>query len=109
MLHCAWISLEGVPACANKRLLRTILREEWNFTGYVVSDDDALQFMISHHHYVDDMTSAAVAAIRAGCNLELSDQGTERQVFRSITQVCSSYINLLPRLSVLSRTAQVND
>jgi len=76
-----------VPACANKKLLRSILRDEWNFTGYVVSDDDALEFMITHHHYLDDTTSAAAAAVKAGCNLELSDHATERQVFRSIPQV----------------------
>ena len=83
----AWISLDGVPACANKRLLREILRRKWNFTGYVVSDDDALEFMISEHRYVNNSVSAAAAALKAGCNLELTDDPSQH-VFDSIPQVC---------------------
>jgi len=83
---CCGVSLNGVPACANKRLLREILRDEWNFTGYVVSDDDALENMISRHHYVDDAVTAAAAAIKAGCNLELAD--AKNVVYHSIPQVC---------------------
>jgi len=77
-----------VPACANKKLLTEILRNEWHFSGYVVSDDDALEFMIDFHHYVNDAASAAAAAIKAGCNLELTDVDSGRRVFRSIPQVC---------------------
>ena len=81
-------SLDGVPACANKRLLKEILRDSWNFSGYVVSDDDALEFMISFHHYVSDTTSAAAAALKAGCNLELTDiTSAGSRVFGSIPQV----------------------
>ena len=76
-----------MPACANKNLLRQILRDQWNFTGYVVSDDDALEFIISHHHYLDDTASVAAAAVKAGCNLELTDMA-KGLVFRSIPQVC---------------------
>ena len=79
-----WPSLDGVPACANKRLLTDILRRQWNFTGYVVSDDDALELIIVGHHYVRDDVSAAAAALSAGCNLELTDSGP---VFHSIPQV----------------------
>ena len=75
-----------MPACANKKLLREILRDKWNFTGYVVSDDDALEFSISSHHYFRDATSAAAGVIKAGCNLELTDGGG--RVFNSIPQVC---------------------
>ena len=35
-------SINGVPACANSKLLTDILRNEWNFKGYVVSDNEAL-------------------------------------------------------------------
>ena len=35
-------SINGVPACANKELLTNIIRNEWGFKGYVVSDQGAL-------------------------------------------------------------------
>ena len=38
----SFYSINGVPACANKMLLTDVLRKEWNFTGYVVSDQGAL-------------------------------------------------------------------
>jgi len=85
-----WISLAGVPACANKRLLRDILRLQWNFTGYVVSDDDALEFIIIQHHYVNDSVSAAAAVVKAGVNLELTDIPVN--VFGSIPEVCTTYL-----------------
>jgi len=83
-----------VPACANKNLLRQILRDQWNFTGYVVSDKDAVDFIISQHHYLDDAASAAAAAIKAGCNLELSGSGRPH-VYHSIPEVRLGSINLL--------------
>jgi len=80
---CSYSSLDGVPACANKRLLTDILRRKWNFTGYVVSDDDAIEFLTYGHHYAHDNISAVVAAISAGCNLELTDRDP---LFLSIPQ-----------------------
>ena len=40
-------SINGVPACANKKLLTDILRNEWGFKGYVVSDQGALGMMVA--------------------------------------------------------------
>ena len=35
---CSYNAINGVPSCANRELLRELLRGEWNFTGFVVSD-----------------------------------------------------------------------
>ena len=35
---CSYNAINGVPACANRELLGDLLRGEWNFTGFVVSD-----------------------------------------------------------------------
>ena len=40
-------SINGIPACANKKLLTDIARQEWNFTGYIVSDQGAIGEMVS--------------------------------------------------------------
>ncbi len=65
-------SVNGVPACANSYILNDILREQWNFTGYVVSDEGAIEFIIHHHHYKRTHVDTVTACVKAGCNLELS-------------------------------------
>ncbi|XP_025097179.1 probable beta-D-xylosidase 2 isoform X2 [Pomacea canaliculata] len=84
-LMCSYNSINGVPACANKKLLTDILRDDWGFTGYVVSDEGALEHMITDHHYVADNITAAAEAIDAGCNLEVSRNNVQG-VFTYIVQ-----------------------
>ena len=64
-------SINGVPACANKKLLTDITRTEWGFRGYVVSDAGAIGNIITAHKYLPNTTMTAAACISAGCNLEL--------------------------------------
>ncbi|CAG5114564.1 unnamed protein product [Candidula unifasciata] len=71
-LMCSYNSINGVPSCANKKLLTDILRDEWNFTGYVVSDESAIENIINDHHYLNNSLDTAAACVNAGCNLELS-------------------------------------
>ncbi|XP_045198053.2 uncharacterized protein LOC123552448 isoform X2 [Mercenaria mercenaria] len=74
-LMCSFNRLNGVPACANHDLLTKILREEWDFQGYVVSDEGALDNMINRQDYFNTTVETTVAGIKAGCNLELSWEG----------------------------------
>ena len=92
---CLLISLNGVPSCANKRLLVDILRAEWQFRGYVVSDDDALEHLVNDHHYVSTYVQAAVAAIKAGCNLELTGDNSG-WVFTYLAQVLTDIMSFSP-------------
>ncbi|PVD27982.1 hypothetical protein C0Q70_10558 [Pomacea canaliculata] len=70
---CLGVSrINGVPSCANKKLLTDILRTEWGFKGYVVSDEMALEWIITGHHYANDNVTAAAAAVNAGVSLEIS-------------------------------------
>ncbi|CAL1527276.1 unnamed protein product [Lymnaea stagnalis] len=69
---CSYNRINGVPACANSKLLTDILRNEWNFTGYVVSDEQAIENIITRHHYLNNSVDTAAACVNAGCNLELS-------------------------------------
>ncbi|KAK7108020.1 uncharacterized protein [Littorina saxatilis] len=72
-LMCSYNSINGVPACANHKLLTEILRDTWGFTGYVISDQKALERIVDEHHYVDSYLKAAAAAVNAGVSLEISD------------------------------------
>ncbi|KAK7108537.1 uncharacterized protein [Littorina saxatilis] len=86
-LMCSYNRVNGVPACASRELLTDILRTEWGFKGYVVSDGGALDFIISDHHYFNNPVETAVACINAGCNLELGASGPlDQPVFMSILE-----------------------
>ncbi len=67
---CAYNRIDGQPACASDLLLKTYLRESWGFTGYVVSDCDAVRDINVNHHYAPDPATAVAAAMRAGVDNE---------------------------------------
>jgi len=66
---CAYNRVYGDPACANRRLLTGILRDEWGFAGYVVSDCWALTDFMEGHHVAADEAQAAAQALRAGTDI----------------------------------------
>jgi len=65
--------LNGVPATGNKYLLRDILKGQWDFKGFVVSDWGSIGEMIPHG-YVKDQKDAALAAITAGCDMDMESR-----------------------------------
>ena len=67
----AYNAVNGVPACASSFLLDDLLRKQWGFEGYVVSDCDAIRDVWGRqqHRYVNTPEEAAAAAVKAGCNL----------------------------------------
>jgi len=70
--------IDGVPSHANKWLLRDLLRKEWGFKGYIVSDYYAIWELNdrpdTHGHFVArDKKEAAALAVKAGINIELPD------------------------------------
>ncbi len=62
--------LDGVPASGNKFLMTDVLRKEWGFTGFVVSDYTSIMEMISHG-VAADTASAAALAIEAGVDMDM--------------------------------------
>ena len=62
----AYSALHGVPDCANPFLLTDLLRKQWGFDGFVVSDGGAIEDINLHHKYVPTAEEAAAAAVRAG-------------------------------------------
>jgi beta-glucosidase len=67
----AYNALNGIPCSASSFLLDALLREQWGFQGYVVSDCGGINDIWNQraHHYVGTPEEAAAAAVRAGCNL----------------------------------------
>ncbi|MBV9832144.1 MAG: glycoside hydrolase family 3 C-terminal domain-containing protein, partial [Marmoricola sp.] len=69
----SYADVDGVPAGADPRLLTGVLREEWGFTGTVVSDYWAVPFLATMHRVAADHADAGAVALRAGIDVELPD------------------------------------
>ncbi|MEU6348962.1 glycoside hydrolase family 3 N-terminal domain-containing protein [Streptomyces sp. NPDC047072] len=67
----AYNDIDGVPASADPGLLSQLLREEWGFTGTVVSDYFGVGFLKSLHRIAGTEAGAAHAALDAGLDVEL--------------------------------------
>lgn len=63
--------LNGVPPSGNDFLMRQVLRDEWGFEGFVVSDWDAIRELTVHGFSANDR-EAVVAATKAGINMEMA-------------------------------------
>src|ERR1700677_4057290 len=67
----AYMDLNGVPATGNQFLLHDVLREKWDFKGFVVSDWDSVASLATHGFAKDD-ADAAVRAVNAGGDMEMT-------------------------------------
>ncbi len=67
---CAYNSFRGQPACGNDELLGKVLRGEWGFTGYVVSDCAAVIDIHENHKARKTAAEGAAMALLAGTDLE---------------------------------------
>ncbi|MEU7908078.1 glycoside hydrolase family 3 N-terminal domain-containing protein [Actinoplanes sp. NPDC049118] len=69
----SYSDVDGVPAAADPWLLTDVLREQWGFTGTVVSDYWAVPFLATMHRVAADTGEAGVLALTAGIDVELPD------------------------------------
>src|SRR6476620_3717798 len=66
----AYNRVNGESASGRPRLLGDILRKDWGFDGYVVSDCGAIDDIYRNHHIVDTAERAAAIGVKNGCDLE---------------------------------------
>ena len=69
----AYNAINGVPCTANNWLLNKVLKQDWGFNGYIVSDCGAPGLLMTDHRYVKTPEAAAMIAIKAGLDLECGD------------------------------------
>ena len=69
----AFNEVDGIPAGANKWLLTDVLREEWGFDGFVVSDWDAVREMTVHG--IGDIQEVSARALKAGLDMDMGSEG----------------------------------
>src|SRR5271169_5471520 len=72
-IMCAYNSVRGEPACAN-RLLYDLLRNQWSFRGYVVSDCWAINDLYQGHGFVMSLDQASALSLKAGTDLTCGPQ-----------------------------------
>ncbi len=77
-LMASYNEIDGIPSHANKWLMRDLLRKEWGFKGFVVSDYYAIWELgyrpDTHGHFVaKDKKESCALAVKAGVNIELPD------------------------------------
>ncbi len=69
----AYHEIDGIPVTADPYLLKTILRREWGFNGFVLSDLGAIEKLYSMHHVAATPSDAACMAIRSGVDMQFYD------------------------------------
>ncbi|WP_299301323.1 glycoside hydrolase family 3 N-terminal domain-containing protein [uncultured Brachybacterium sp.] len=72
----SYADIDGTPPAASHWLLTELLRDTWGFEGTVVADYWAVSFLQSMHRVVEDDRGAALAALRAGLDVELPETTT---------------------------------
>ncbi len=80
IVMCAYNRLNDKPCCGNELLLNNILRDDWGFTGHVVSDCGAINDIKSNHNFTISDEQSVAYAIRGGVDLN-----------------CGSLYNLIPK------------
>lgn len=69
----------GVPSTGNKPLLRNVLKEGWDFDGFIVSDWGSIDEMIPHG-FATNQEHASQLALEAGCDMDMEGYCYERQL-----------------------------
>ena len=77
---CAYNSYKGEACCGSSNLLNGILRTEWGFDGYVVSDCGAISDIYNGHKVVATAAEAAALGVKSGTDLECAS------VYRNLTE-----------------------
>jgi beta-glucosidase len=67
---CAYNAINGQPACANQYTLQHLLRGDWGFQGYVVSDCDAVRDIFTGHQYRPTQAQATAISVERGMDNE---------------------------------------
>lgn len=65
--------VDGIPATANRWLMTTVLREQWGFEGFVVTDYTGISEMIAHG--LGDLKEVSARAIEAGVDMDMVSEG----------------------------------
>ena len=72
-IMAAYHELDGIPCAVNKWLLTDILRKEWGFQGFVLSDLGAIRMTLNEHKVAKDTSDVLAQTFKAGMNMQFYD------------------------------------
>ena len=84
--------IDGVPATANKWLMTDVLRKQWNFNGFVVTDFTGISEMIAHG--IGDLQTVSARALDAGIDMDMVSEGFVGTIKQSIDEGKVSMVTL---------------
>jgi beta-glucosidase len=76
--------VDGVPATGNRWLLTTLLRNQWGFKGFVVTDYTAINEMIMHG--MGNLQEVSASALKAGTDMDMVGEGFLTTLKKSLTE-----------------------
>jgi beta-glucosidase len=72
-MMAAYSELDGIPCVDNRWLLTDVLRKEWGFKGFVLSDLGAIRMSLENHHTAATIPDALAQTIKAGLDMQFYD------------------------------------
>ncbi|MGI4833518.1 MAG: glycoside hydrolase family 3 N-terminal domain-containing protein [Janthinobacterium lividum] len=82
----AYNSIDGVPCSANRFLLTDVLRQQWGFQGFTVSDLGSISGLVHNHRVAATPAEAAALALNAGLDDDLGGYGFDKELLAAIAQ-----------------------
>lgn len=76
--------VDGIPATANKWLMTDVLRKQWGFKGFVVTDYTAIMEM--EYHGIGDFQTVSAAALNAGVEMDMVSEGFLKTIKKSLDE-----------------------
>jgi beta-glucosidase len=76
--------VDGVPATANKWLMTDVLRKQWGFNGFVVTDFTGISEMVEHG--IGDLQNVSARALNAGIDMDMVSDGFVKTLKKSIQE-----------------------
>jgi len=83
---CAYNAFDGQPCCGSDKLMTQILRNQWNFTGYAVSDCGGINHFWRTHKTSPSKESAAATAVVHGTDCECSGDPAYKALKKALTE-----------------------
>ncbi|WP_346237594.1 beta-glucosidase BglX [Niabella insulamsoli] len=76
--------IDGIPATGNKWLLTDVLRKQWGFTGFVVTDYTGINEMVDHG--MGDLQAVSALALKAGVDMDMVGEGFLKTLKKSLSE-----------------------